>query len=343
MDFSVVVPAFNEEESLPELYSELQQSFGQLGGTWELIFVDDGSSDSTAEVAAKLAEVDSRIRLLRFTRNFGKSAAYMAAFAVARGNRIVTMDADLQDDPGQLSELLTEYAAGYDLVIGWKKHRLGNEPTKTLPSRVFNALNRLLFGISLIDQNSGYRLMSLAVARSLTLSGDQYRFIPQLAHVAGFRVGQIGVEHRRRKYGSTKYGVSRFWTGLLDLITVRFLTKFRSKPAAFFRNRGARSRAPGNGHRGLRARAEISGRTFSTAYCRARHRRDADLDRDSERRDRLDRRAAFDTDQAVPGGGTRRRPGPAWIATFSFMKTRPIPPTTRTSGSRRLVLGEFVR
>jgi hypothetical protein len=150
---------------------------------------------------------------------------------------VVTLDADLQDDPAELPRLL-EALEGHDLVIGWKKHRVGNEPTKTIPSRFFNAANRMVFGVSFRDQNSGYRAMRLVVARTLDLSGDTYRFIPQLAHLAGFRVTEVGVQHRKRKHGSTKYGLTRFWTGLLDLLTVGFLARFRHKPLHFLGTAG---------------------------------------------------------------------------------------------------------
>lgn len=247
MDYSVVVPALNEEESLVELYGEIRQALDATGGRWELVFVDDGSSDGTAAVMRRLSEADPRVRSLIFSRNFGKSAAYSAAFAVVRGDVVITMDADLQDDPAELPKLLAELGRGNDLVIGWKMGRLENEPTKTLPSRVFNGLNRLLFGVSFRDQNSGYRAMRLQVARALDLHGDNYRFIPQLAHLSGFRVAQVGVVHRKRKFGYSKYGVRRFWTGLLDALTVRFLTGFRRKPLHFFGTAGLAVALAGGG------------------------------------------------------------------------------------------------
>lgn len=232
--YSVVLPTLNESDSIAELYSELVAVLSEIGGPWELIFVDDGSEDSTAAVVEEFAQSDPRVRLLSFTRNFGKSAAYSAAFSVVKGQIVITMDADLQDDPAELPKLLTKLDEGNDLVVGWKIHRLENEPTKTLPSRVFNFLNRVFFGVAFKDQNSGYRVMRRNVARSLEIHGDQYRFIPQLAHLAGFKVAETGVHHRKRKYGQSKYGVSRFWTGLLDLFTVRFLTRFRRRPLHFF-------------------------------------------------------------------------------------------------------------
>ena len=234
IDFSIEVPALNEADSIAELYTEIVDSLDKIGGTWELLFVDDGSDDDTADIMQNISQADSRVTVLGFTRNFGKSAAYSAAFSMARGNTVITMDGDLQDNPAELPVLVEALRQGNDLVVGWKLDRLENEPGKTIPSRVFNALNRILFGMSFKDQNSGYRAMRRVVAQSLELQGDQYRFIPQLAHLAGFKVAEVGVRHRRRKYGNSKYGLSRFWTGLLDLFTVRFLTRFRRRPLHFF-------------------------------------------------------------------------------------------------------------
>lgn len=234
MDFSFILPILNEEGSLPVLYDEIVAVMRDLGATYELIFIDDGSSDRSVEIVRSLAQRDDSVRVIEFSRNFGKSAAYTAGFAAATGQRIVTMDGDLQDDPAELPKLLAKLDEGNDLVIGWKMHRMGNEPSKTLPSRLFNGLNRLLFGVSFRDQNSGYRVMHLEVARVLELTGDHYRFIPQLAHIAGFRVDEVGVVHRKRRFGVSKYGVTRFWTGLLDLLTVRFLTRYQGKPLHFF-------------------------------------------------------------------------------------------------------------
>ncbi|MEO0601208.1 MAG: glycosyltransferase family 2 protein [Myxococcota bacterium] len=232
-----VVPALDEAESLPQLFDEIREAARVVDRTFEVIVVDDGSTDGTVDAVRSARAEDPRIRLLSFSRNFGKAAAYTAAFQRARGEVVVTMDADLQDDPAELAKLLAELE-GQDVVVGWKIARMGNEPTKTLPSRVFNAMNRLVFGIAFRDQNSGYRVMRREVARTLELSGDNYRFIPQLAHLAGFRVGETGVVHRKRVHGVSKYGVTRFWTGLLDLLTVGFLARFRHRPLHFFGTAG---------------------------------------------------------------------------------------------------------
>lgn len=263
VEISVVIPALNEAESLPELFDELKEALGPITARYEIVVVDDGSSDETPEVAVAAGERDPRIRLLRFSRNFGKAAAYMAAFERVRGELVVTMDADLQDDPAELPKLLSALE-DHDLVIGWKISRMGNEPTKTLPSRVFNFFNRWVFGISFKDQNSGYRIMRLAVARTLDLSGDNYRFIPQLAHLAGFRVTQIGVQHRKRRHGVSKYGVTRFWTGLLDLLTVGFLARYRYKPLHFFGTAGLPAIALGVGLLLYVLIMKLAGSSFTT-------------------------------------------------------------------------------
>jgi glycosyltransferase involved in cell wall biosynthesis len=233
MKYSVVISAYNEAESLEELYREVVSALEPLGETFEILFVDDGSTDGTGECLAELEGRDRRVRLIRFVRNFGKSAAYSAAFRAARGDVVVTLDGDLQDDPAEVPKLLAKLDEGNDLVVGWKMQRLEHEPRKTIPSRVFNALLRWSFGLDLRDSNSGSRAMRLVVAQSLHLYGDMYRFIPQLAFSKGFRVAEEGVSHRRRKHGESKYGPRRFWTGLLDLLTIRFITRFSQRPLHF--------------------------------------------------------------------------------------------------------------
>jgi glycosyltransferase involved in cell wall biosynthesis len=233
MHYSVVIAAYNEAESVEELYREVVSVLEALGEIFEILFVDDGSTDGTGERLAELEERDRRVRLIRFVRNFGKSAAYSAAFRAARGDVVVTLDGDLQDDPAEVPKLLAKLDEGNDLVVGWKMQRLEHEPRKTIPSRVFNALLRWSFGLDLRDSNSGSRVMRLPVAQSLHLYGDMYRFIPQLAFSKGFRVAEEGVAHRKRKYGESKYGPRRFWTGLLDLLTLRFITRFSQRPLHF--------------------------------------------------------------------------------------------------------------
>ena len=232
--FSVVVPAFNEVGSVRELHHEIANVLSSLGKEYEIIYVDDGSYDGTNEVLSKLKSMDPRVQLIQFRRNHGKSAAYSRGFLSAKGRVIITMDADLQDDPGEIPKLLKLLDDGHDLIIGWKQNRLSNEPAKKTVSWAFNRIVRMFLGIKLHDSNSGFRAMRREVAKSLDLYGDLYRFIPEIAYSKGYKVGEVGVLHRRRKYGQTKYGPSRFWTGFLDLLTVRFLSRFIQKPLHFF-------------------------------------------------------------------------------------------------------------
>ena len=238
MDYSVVIPAYNEVDSVEELYEELISVLEPRQASFEIVFVDDGSTDGTGEKIDEIQRRDARVRVFRFARNVAKSAAYTAAFRATRGDVVITLDADLQDDPHEIPKLLEMLEQGNDLVVGWKMQRFENEPGKTIPSRLFNALLDRAFGLKLRDSNSGFRVMRSTVAKSLDLYGDMYRFIPQLSYVKGFRVAEVGVAHRKRKYGESKYGPKRFWTGLLDLLTVRFLTRFSQKPLHFLGTMG---------------------------------------------------------------------------------------------------------
>ena len=238
MDYSVVIPAYNEVDSVEELYEELISVLEPRQASFEIVFVDDGSTDGTSEKLDEIQRRDARVRVLRFARNVAKSAAYTAAFRATRGDVVITLDADLQDDPREIPKLLEMLEQGNDLIVGWKMQRFENEPGKTVPSRLFNALLHRAFGLQLRDSNSGFRVMRSSVAKSLDLYGDMYRFIPQLSFVKGFRVTEVGVAHRKRKYGESKYGPKRFWTGLLDLLTVRFLTRFSQKPLHFLGTMG---------------------------------------------------------------------------------------------------------
>jgi glycosyltransferase involved in cell wall biosynthesis len=235
---SVVIPAYNEVESVPELYARVTAALEAMGEPFEIVYVDDGSTDGTGAALDALAAADPRVRVFHQGRNFGKSAGYTRAFREVRGDFVFTLDADLQDEPDEIPNLLRKLGEGYDLVIGWKVGRMQNEPLKRIPSGVFNGLMARSFGLRLKDSNSGIRGMRRAVADNLVLYGDLYRFIPQLAHTDGFRVTEIGVRHHARVHGTSKYGPRRFWTGLLDLVTVRFLTRYREKPLHFFATAG---------------------------------------------------------------------------------------------------------
>lgn len=226
---SIVVPTFNERESLPELYRQTVQVIDANQFEAELIFVDDGSSDGSWTAIREMAANDPRVSGIRFRRNFGKAAALMAGLRAARGDLVLMMDADLQDDPAEIPALLDKMEAGYDVVNGWKTDR--RDPWhKVYPSKVFNALVGRLTGLKLHDHNCGLKLFKREVADELSLYGEMHRFIPVLAHARGFRVTELPVHHRPRQHGHSKYGVRRFLRGFLDLLTITFLTGFGHRP-----------------------------------------------------------------------------------------------------------------
>jgi glycosyltransferase involved in cell wall biosynthesis len=227
---SVVVPIHNEEESLIALHEEFDAVFaGGALGPVEFIFVDDGSRDGSWGVLTALAHDDPRIHAIRFRRNFGKAAALTAAFGAARGDLIFTLDGDLQDDPAEIPRFLAQLEQGFDVVSGWKKTR--HDPWhKVYPSRVFNWMLSRVSGCNLHDHNCGFKLYRAEVLREIDIYGELHRFIPVLAHARGFRVAEVEVRHRRRQHGLSKYGVSRLFKGFLDLMTVRFLTRFSQRP-----------------------------------------------------------------------------------------------------------------
>lgn len=230
---SAVVPAYNEAESLPELHRELVQALDATGRAWEILYVDDGSRDGTDARLAEFCAADRRVRALSLRRNFGKSAALAVGFRLARGEWIVTLDADLQDDPAELPKMIAALEGGLDLVSGWKQKR--QDPvTKTLPSRLFNAVTSAMSGIPLHDFNCGFKLYRSEVAKTIDMYGERHRFVPALAHWAGFRVGEVPVHHRARRFGRSKFGASRFINGFLDLISALFLSTSGLKPLHVF-------------------------------------------------------------------------------------------------------------
>jgi glycosyltransferase involved in cell wall biosynthesis len=227
---SVVVPLYNEAESLTALHAELVHSVesNDLGPT-EFLFVDDGSRDGSWAVLAKLAGADPRVRAIRFRRNFGKAAALTAGFRAARGSTVLTLDGDLQDDPAEIPRFLAKLDEGYEVVSGWKRTR--HDPWhKVGPSRVFNAMVSGLTGCRLHDHNCGFKAYRREVLAEVTLYGELHRFVPVLAFERGFKVTEIVVHHRARKFGHSKYGVARFIKGLLDLVTVHFLSRYGQRP-----------------------------------------------------------------------------------------------------------------
>lgn len=232
--FSVVIPLLNEEESLPELSQKLEEELNKIAkDSYEVIFIDDGSTDNSYEVIKQINQKNNRFKAIRFRRNFGKSAALAVGFDRAKGRYVATMDADLQDDPKELSNLLDKMRAGYDLVSGWKRDR--KDPiTKTLPSKLFNYVTSKTSGIKLHDFNCGLKLYKREVVKSLHVYGEMHRYLPALAHWQGFKVTEQPVEHHPRLYGYSKFGISRFVNGYLDLLTVLFTTRYVKRPLHFF-------------------------------------------------------------------------------------------------------------
>ena len=226
---SVVIPAMNEEGNIPALHQAIGDVLESAAITFEIIFVDDGSTDGTWQVIESLTAIDHHVVGLRHRRNFGKARGLATGFAAASGELILTMDADLQDDPAEIPHFLEKLDEGFDLVSGWKQHR--QDPLgKTLPSRVFNATVRIVSGLPLHDFNCGFKMYRGSVVQSLRLYGELHRFTPVLAHADGFRVGEIPVRHHPRRWGASKYGWSRLVKGFLDLLTVTFLTEYRQRP-----------------------------------------------------------------------------------------------------------------
>ena len=230
---SMVVPAWNEAESVPELHRELAASLDGLGVPWEIVYVDDGSRDGTDQAIAAVAAKEPRVRGASLRRNFGKSAALAVGFKLARGEWVGTIDADLQDDPAELPVLIRALEGGLDLVSGWKQQR--KDPwTKRLPSKLFNAVTSSVAGIRLHDFNCGFKLYRREVVESLNVYGELHRFLPALAHWQGFRVGEVPVKHRARRFGKSKFGAARFINGFLDLMSAAFISKSALKPLHVF-------------------------------------------------------------------------------------------------------------
>lgn len=230
---SIVIPVLNEEESLLELHRQIRVATGEARLDTEIIFVDDGSRDASWDRIRQLADSDPQTRGIRLRRNFGKASALTAGLAECRGDLIMIMDADLQDDPAEIPNFLSKLNAGYDVVNGWKERRL--DPWhKVYPSKVFNWMVSTMTGLKLNDHNCGIKLFRTQVAQELRLYGELHRFIPVLAHARGFRVTQVPVHHRSRQFGHSKYGVKRFLRGFLDLLTVTFLTGYAHRPLHLF-------------------------------------------------------------------------------------------------------------
>ncbi|MEJ2003465.1 MAG: glycosyltransferase family 2 protein [Cyclobacteriaceae bacterium] len=242
IDVSIVVPLYNEEESLSELFEWISRVMKAHGFTYEVIFVDDGSTDKSWQIVQQLRERNREVKGLQFNKNFGKSAALNTGFKAASGDVVISMDADLQDSPEEIPELYRMVKQeGYDMVSGWKKKR--HDPVgKTVPSRFFNMVTRQISGIPLHDFNCGLKAYRKDVVHNIQVYGEMHRYIPVIAKWNGY--GQIGekvVQHQARKYGTTKFGFERFVTGFLDLLSVTFVSKFRQKPMHFFGTLGTLS------------------------------------------------------------------------------------------------------
>ncbi|NQS97704.1 MAG: glycosyltransferase family 2 protein [candidate division Zixibacteria bacterium] len=231
MELSVIAPLLDEEGSLEELHRRLTEVLN--GREYEIIFIDDGSKDNSPKILKSLKESDARVGLVTFRRNFGKSAALAEGFYRARGDIVITIDADLQDDPNEIPNLLRKLDEGYDLVSGWKVKR--RDPlSKTVPSRLFNRITALLSGIPLHDFNCGLKAYRRAVIKNINVYGQLHRFLPVLAKMEGYSIGEIEVVHHPRRFGRTKFGVSRFLYGFLDLLTVLFITRYTRQPMHLF-------------------------------------------------------------------------------------------------------------
>ena len=236
MDISVVVPLYNEAESLPVLYEWIARVMKAHGYTYEVVFVNDGSTDDSWNVIRRLREGSSNVRGICFRRNYGKSAALYCGFKAAEGDVVITMDADLQDSPDEIPELYRMIKEdGYDLVSGWKQKRYDNKLTKNLPSKLFNATARKVTGIHLHDMNCGLKAYRKEVVKNIEVFSEMHRYIPYLAKNAGFtKIGEKVVQHRKREFGTSKFGMNRFVNGYLDLMTLWFLNKFGKQPMHFF-------------------------------------------------------------------------------------------------------------
>lgn len=236
MNISVIVPLFNEDESLPELEAWIRRVMEAHAYTYEIIMVDDGSKDRSWAVVTELAAANPCVKGIKFRRNYGKSAALNAGFQAAKGDVVITMDADLQDSPDEIPELYRMIAEdGFDLVSGWKKKRLDPVFTKNIPSKFYNWVSRRISGIPLHDFNCGLKSYKREVVKSIEVYGEMHRYIPLLAKWAGFtNIGEKVVEHRARQYGVTKFGLERFINGFLDLLSISFVGRFSKRPMHFF-------------------------------------------------------------------------------------------------------------
>ncbi len=241
MDISIVVPLYNEAESLDKLYEWVEKVMTENNFSWEIIFVNDGSTDDSWKEIEKLQQKSEHVRGIKFRHNYGKSPALYCGFKATKGDVVITMDADLQDSPDEIPELYRMIKEeNYDLVSGWKKKRLDNKFTKNIPSKLYNATARRVTGLKLHDMNCGLKAYRNEVVKNIEVFGEMHRYIPYLAKEAGFtRIGEKVVQHRKREFGESKFGLNRFVNGYLDLMTLWFLSKFGKQPMHFFGSLGS--------------------------------------------------------------------------------------------------------
>jgi glycosyltransferase involved in cell wall biosynthesis len=235
IQISIVVPLYNEDESLPELHDWIVHVMTENKFTYEILFVNDGSTDNSWKVIEDLKSKNPNVRGIKFQRNYGKSAALHVGFGATKGDVVITMDADLQDSPDEVPELYKMIKEdGYDLVSGWKKKRY-DPLSKTIPTKIYNGVNRMMSGIKLHDMNCGLKAYKHEVVKSIEIFGEMHRYIPVISKAAGFgNIGEKVVQHQERKYGKTKFGMERFINGFLDMFTITFITRFGKKPMHFF-------------------------------------------------------------------------------------------------------------
>jgi len=239
MEISIVIPAYNEEGNIAPLYEKIAESLSKITSKYEIIYVDDGSTDMTANNVEALHKKDSKVHLIQFRKNFGKAAALSAGIENAKGEIIITLDADLQDDPSEISKLINKLNEGFDLVVGWKKDRKDPFITKKLPSKIFNLLIRILHKVNIHDSDCNFRVMRKELAKDLLFYGGLFRYIPSLANWKGYKVTEEPVEHQKRFSGKAKFkSLGRLVKGFLDLITTTFLIKYRNSPLYFFGSSG---------------------------------------------------------------------------------------------------------
>ncbi len=236
-DISIIIPVWNEEDNIKPLHKALNQVMRKTNKYYEIIFIDDGSTDNTAKAIKSLGRKDRHIHLISFRRNFGKSAALLAGFEKAKGKFIITMDGDMQDDPNEIPNFIRKMNEGYDMVVGWRFKRQ-DSVTKRLASKFFNRLAACITGLNIHDSNCCFKMLTRDVVKEMKMYGELHRYIPALAHWRGFRVTEIKVQHHPRVYGKSKYGVGRLVKGMLDLITIKFLNSYGKRPMHIFGSLG---------------------------------------------------------------------------------------------------------